>query len=385
MSDPHKRETYDAIGERGLKWIEEPFSLDPQEMARNFANSSTIDRSKIFSIFVCIAIVVFILPILICLQVDGILGDARWTAILVPLWIWDAIILLYYIRIITLGPTSRPDNIPESDWEDPFPMSKRFLSLLRFLLIVAFEILASANLDGYIDVPWVQIFVPLYLWELTTIYKKVPLARMRIVTVEDLETALGKPYEEFTQAEKDLIICRYTVVPSLESPEFEAAHRLKSRARQEIIKVCFRAIFLAILLAQLDMSLEWNWWLIFTPFWLMSFCICCGSYQSFAETQGALAEIDPSLFNDEENQNLNGSAYGAMGGKSNVSAEKKEELKAQLLQQGYKLVTSCCSQAFLLIMVCLFVGKLQGAEYSSFWIISPVLIIVSGYLKIYIE
>jgi curved DNA-binding protein CbpA len=44
LSDPHKRETYDAIGERGMKWIEEPFSLDPQELAHNFATSSVLDR-----------------------------------------------------------------------------------------------------------------------------------------------------------------------------------------------------------------------------------------------------------------------------------------------------------------------------------------------------
>ena len=40
LSDTHKRETYDAIGERGMKWLEEPFSIDLQEMAHNFATSS---------------------------------------------------------------------------------------------------------------------------------------------------------------------------------------------------------------------------------------------------------------------------------------------------------------------------------------------------------
>ena len=71
LSDPHKRETYDAIGEKGMKWIDEPLSMDPEEMAKNFASSSTIDRAKIFSIFVFVAMAILIQPILICLQLDG--------------------------------------------------------------------------------------------------------------------------------------------------------------------------------------------------------------------------------------------------------------------------------------------------------------------------
>ncbi len=40
LSDPRRRETYDAIGEQGMKWVEEPLSVDPQELAHNFATSS---------------------------------------------------------------------------------------------------------------------------------------------------------------------------------------------------------------------------------------------------------------------------------------------------------------------------------------------------------
>mmetsp|Transcript_63925 Transcript_63925/g.75678 ORF Transcript_63925/g.75678 Transcript_63925/m.75678 type:complete len:630 (+) Transcript_63925:182-2071(+) len=396
LSDPHKRETYDTIGERGMKWLEEPFSLDPQEMARNFANSSTVDRSKIFGIFVGIAIAVFLLPVLVCLQVDGQLGPAPWTAVLTPLWVWNAFILFYHARVIAMGPISRPENIPEADWVDPLPMSKRIFSLFRFSLIIVFEILASLRLDNIVSWSWVQVFIPIYVWEATTLYKKVPLARMKIVTVDDLETALGKPFAEFTQAEKDLISRRYSVVPSVDSPEFEAAHKLKSRARQDVIKVGFRVVFLLFLITELDTDVGWNWWFIFSPFWIMSFCICCGSYQGFAEAQAALAEQDPDFMSmtgkktdgndgDEENQTLNGEgSYGAMGpdgGDSGSKASKKlteeetNELKAQLMQSGYRMVSSCCSQAFILLIVGLFVGKIQGADYASMWVISPLLLV----------
>jgi DnaJ-class molecular chaperone len=85
LSDPHKRETYNAIGEKGMKWLEEPFSIDPQEMAQNFAHSSWVDRSKIFAIFVAMGLAIFLLPVLICLQADGRFGDSTtWIEVLTP-------------------------------------------------------------------------------------------------------------------------------------------------------------------------------------------------------------------------------------------------------------------------------------------------------------
>eukprot|EP00568_Trieres_chinensis_P011085 CAMPEP_0183293296 /NCGR_PEP_ID=MMETSP0160_2-20130417/2029_1 /TAXON_ID=2839 ORGANISM="Odontella Sinensis, Strain Grunow 1884" /NCGR_SAMPLE_ID=MMETSP0160_2 /ASSEMBLY_ACC=CAM_ASM_000250 /LENGTH=650 /DNA_ID=CAMNT_0025454383 /DNA_START=156 /DNA_END=2108 /DNA_ORIENTATION=- len=396
LSDPHKRETYDAIGEKGMKWLEEPFSIDPQQLAHNFATSSAVDRSKIFGIFVAIAVAIFLLPFLACLMVDHHLGPgAKWIGILTPLWIWDVFILFYHSRVIMMGPIHRPDHIPEEEWVDPLPMSKRFFSLFRFCLIVLFEILVAMKLDGSVQSPWAKVFIPIYVWEATTLWKKVPLAKMKIVTVEDLETALGKPFAEFTQAERELIAKRYSVVPSTGSSEFESAHKLKSRARQDVIKLVFRVSFLIFLIIQLDFGLELNWWLVFTPIWVLSLCICCGTFQSFREVAAAAAERDPETFGnitgkkmtgtgfDEEAQG--GSAYGAMGDdssdteggekKPSLTQEEKEELKGQVMQSGYRMMTACCSQAFLLVIVILFVGKLDGAQYSSVWIISPFLFV----------
>lgn len=383
LSDPHKRETYDAIGEKGLKWMEEPFSLDPQEMAHNFANSSTVDRSKIFGIFVAIAIIIFILPIMVCLQFDQKFGPrTSWIWVLSPLWIWDIAFLLYHIRVIMMGPIHKPDNIPDHEWIDPLPMSKRILSLLRFILIVIFEILMSLKLDHKLGVDWWVIFTPIYLHEGTTLFKKVPLAKMRIVTVEDLENALGKPFIEFTDDEKDTVAKKYSVVPSATSPEFEAAHKLKARAKQDINRLSFRVIFLIFFILQLDEKMKISWWLIFTPFWVMSFCICCGTFQTFAAAQAAVNERDPERSKGNENKDspldFDSTDENENAPKQQpLSDEERNELKSQVIQAGSKFVTSCISQAFIVFIVCMFVGKLQGADYSSMWIISPLLFIAS--------
>lgn len=383
LSDPHKRETYDAVGARGMRWMDEPFSIDPSELASNFAKSSLLDRSKIFGIFVAIAIAVFILPFLICLHVDGIFGpDASWFATLSPLWLWDAFLLFYHSRVIMMGPILRPDHIPESEWVDPLPMRKRIFSLIRFVLIVIFQILVALKLDGIISVLWTVVFLPLYVWEVTNLWKRLPLAKMRIVTVEDLEAALGKPFSEFTQTEKELIGQRYSVVSSTNSPDFDVAQKLKSRARQDILKSLFRIAFGTVLLVQLDGGFDWSWWLVFMPFWIMTLFICCANYKVYAEVQKMAAEKDPTLFETHTETAPPEGKYGAMGedglGKpaQSLSEQEREELKAQVMASSSKLCSKCCSQGLLLIIVFLFVGKLQGAGFSSFLIIAPFLLLV---------
>jgi hypothetical protein len=362
-----------------MKWIDEPFSLDPQELAHNFATSSIVDRSKVFGIFVGAAVAIFWLPFNVCLQVDGAFGpDAKWMIVLLPLWIWNAVILFYHARVIMMGPIPKPDHIPDSEWVDPLPMKKRIFSLVRFMLLVLFQVLGALKLDGVIRWPWLIIFVPIYVWEATTIYKKIPLARMRIVTVEDLETALGKSFAEFTPAEKELISKRYSVVPSTMSPEFEAAQKVKIRARHDMIKSGFRIAFVLLLLIQLDGGFDWNWWLIFTPFWIMTVLFCFANYQAFAEVRQMAMEKDPSLFGLKEGDVS--TTYGAMGkdgaSPTTLTDEEREEVKAQVMASTSRLCSKCCSQGFLVLIVLLFVGKIQGAGYSALLIISPVLLVV---------
>mmetsp|Transcript_26946 Transcript_26946/g.45903 ORF Transcript_26946/g.45903 Transcript_26946/m.45903 type:complete len:279 (+) Transcript_26946:89-925(+) len=193
LSDPRRRETYDAIGERGMKWVEEPLSVDPQELAHNFATSSMVDRSKIFAIFLGIYIAVFLLPILVCIMADGTLGEGvKWVTVLTPLWVWDFFILFYHSRVILMGPIKRPDHIPEEEWVDPLPMRKRVMAMIRFACLVLFQVLLALRLDHYIAPPWSIVFIPMYVWDAIALRRKIMIAGMMIVTQEELELAVGK-------------------------------------------------------------------------------------------------------------------------------------------------------------------------------------------------
>jgi hypothetical protein len=280
-----------------------------------------------------------------------------------------------------MGPIAKPEGVPDHEWVDPLPMSKRYFSLLRFLLFCVLEVLVALKLDNIIYWTWLMVFSPLLLHEASTFYKKLPLARMKIVTVEDLEKALGKPFEEFTVAEKELISKRYSVVPSIASVEFETAHRLKGRARQECIKVVFRVAFLILLIIHLDFHMRWNWWLIFSPFWIMSVCICCGSCHKFREVHASAVEKDPTFFGvGKGGGDDSATNYGAMedgkAGPTPLSDTAKEEVMSDVVHAAYKLLGSFASQIFVLLIAGLFVAKLQGAEFSSLWVIFPLLVVV---------
>jgi len=382
LADPHKRESYDTIGEVGMKWIDEPFSIDPQEMAHNFSTSSTVDRLKIFTIFVVLAIIILIIPILVCLQVDGIFGpESRWVALLTPLWIYDAIIFFYHIRVVMMGPISKPDHIPEEDWVDPLPLHKRVFSLVRFLLLLIFEILAAMRLDDIIKWKWSFVFMPLFIFEAIFFLKRFSAARTEIITAEEVEYKFGKPFTQFTQSEKETFLLNSFIVPSKTSSEFANAELLRYLAREDIMKLTFRVAFLVLLLFRLDTDTDWSWWLVFAPYWALAFCLCCFNLQNAKQTTEDVAEQEAS--HDPNTP----SHYGAMeeGGDGGENMEQKEPLSEadqavlqnRVTQSMQRLLSSCCSSIFFLILLSMTISKAQGAEYASMWIISPFLIIAS--------
>ena len=71
LSDPHRRSLYDAYGEAGLKWVENPSEIDPRQALQNFTTSSVRDRARVVAAFAALSTVVLMFPLLLCLKLDG--------------------------------------------------------------------------------------------------------------------------------------------------------------------------------------------------------------------------------------------------------------------------------------------------------------------------
>jgi len=346
LRDPHKKEAYDAIGSKGLKWIEDPMSMDPQELATNFVNASILDRSKIFAIFVAIVAIILYLPVIVCLHVDGVFGpQSSWVLTLIPLWLANLLGLFSYSRLLAMPSIPKPDDIPEEDWIDPLPMHKRIFSSVRFLLIAIFEVLLALKLDDIISFGWAYVFAPLLLWEATNIYQS-----WKVISSSDIGLL------------------------------FQQAHEMQQTARQDLMKAACRILFETILIVQFDTSLDLNWWLTFLPFWITIFLVCMANYQAFAKVKMEAVQKDPELFGlaganvDYGSVGNDGAATpAATAAYPPLSEEEKAKLKEEVVNSGSRLCTQCCSQGFVLLILCLIVSKLQGATFSTLWLISPLL------------
>ncbi len=401
LKDPRKRETYDAIGEKGMKWIEDPMSMNPQELAVNFTKASVLDRAKIFGIFVAIVVVVLCLPVIICLHLDGVFGDgASWVLTLIPLWLGNLLGLFYHSRVVSMSPIPKPEDLPEEEWIDPLPLKGRILSFVRFLLIASFEVLVALKLDAIIDFQWTYVFIPLLAWELTNLYQQWPQAVLQIITIQELEELLGKSLIDLTLQEREAIEKKYIIVSS--TAMFAIANEAREAARQSLMKSVFRLVFVVILVVRFDTTLDFNWWLAFLPFWITILLVCMANYQAFAKVKLDAELKDPELFglpnaqdeemggastnNETTNANNSTVGYGSVGNDglatpeataaSTLTPEEREKLKEEVVNSGSKLCTQCCTQGFVLIILCLIVGKLQGATFSTLWLISPLLFVV---------
>lgn len=260
-------------------------------------------------------------------------------------------------------------------------MAKRIMSMVRFGLLVLFEVLLALRLDGTIHIPWTFVFIPIYFWEIIALRRKILLINMTIVTHDELELAIGKKFTNCSPAEREDIHRRFIVVQSKSGPVYEASRRLQLEAKSDIIRISARILFTVLLVVNLDTSFDWSWWIVFLPIFGMAVCIIGTAFRNFSEIQKEVAKRDPSIFgmtdaeNDGEQQ---GTPYTTMDEDNTDSTERsepltneeKEELRAKVMQSATRVVATCFSQCFFIFLVCLLIGKIEGTSLFNMSIVS---------------
>jgi curved DNA-binding protein CbpA len=87
LSDPLRRRMYDSYGANGVKWAEDPSSIDPHTIYKNFTHATTADRARVVLMFALITGAVLLFPILLCLKIDG--AGLSWVLVALPLLVLE--------------------------------------------------------------------------------------------------------------------------------------------------------------------------------------------------------------------------------------------------------------------------------------------------------
>jgi hypothetical protein len=112
LSDPVRRRVYDSYGANGVKWSDDPSSIDPHMIYRNFTHATVRDRARVVVVFALLITSILSFPIFLCIKLDG--ANLPWLLVAFPLLllesVWLVVQLVGLAAIRKAMATSRKKN-----------------------------------------------------------------------------------------------------------------------------------------------------------------------------------------------------------------------------------------------------------------------------------
>ena len=361
LSDPKRRKIYDQLGATGLKLMENPQEVPPQELLKNFQQNHS-NRLLIVALVGLFFAALLVLPILFSLKCDGTLGpNVAWSAIWTPMWIVDLFFLYVLYETIMYVKKQKSNNMSGENQEDEhheheeeeisIPMKiYTFVHTISFILI---QVFVAIRLDNVTTWEWNAVFSPWYIYESITVLFVFHAAFVAVITLPTPPTANPATHEGLEEGAHDDELLKQLA----SEQEYFLRKVEKSKYQVDVITSLlsiWQAIFLAL---ELNNGRTLNWGLVFLPIWLYLLLKYVVGYSYRGWSNSLLSEIDPT--SDEQMQ------------------DPRTSLKIQQAQfLGTQASSSYSSMALPLYLSILLVCRLQVATYSTFIILIPIFLVI---------
>lgn len=405
LSDPKKRRIYDALGELGLKLHENPTSVSPEAVMQKVSKVGT--RCRCFILLAIAASVGFFFvyfPILTALNVDGVL-TVPWAVVMLPIWLVDAFMLLNIVawvferesdeaatdrsstddfRDVEHGggaPSACDNDEREGFVDDDFeeeeqqlleeaPLWVRVSALVKLCLVIAFQSLAVAALDGADTYPPMVIFAPLLAREVIAILELAPLA----MCVKIDPPPPPPPRQSMANPEnqsEDSDEVEHEVRNMMYMQQVEERDNYRRMARFIALRLALEALIaIKLSLPGGGKSSNMSWWFVFVPVWLQA-AIYCGqgirfAFASRSIRQSISNDAPPRSSDDDDDPDKN------LSDDDKVKAAAASHASAS----AYTSLCSCLCLAVVGILVVLRLVRQRHPYYTALVCFAPVLLTV---------
>ncbi|TPX56279.1 hypothetical protein PhCBS80983_g04670 [Powellomyces hirtus] len=279
LSDPKKRQVYDKYGERGVVMMDSmgnvlPF-IDPDFL---------LAMNTFFTIGSLIAALLIIFPAFVSVRADDKVSWS-WGAVTIPLFIFDACLLLGLWIISRKGGDEEHDD--EQDHNEGETTQQRRQrqtrkrrkasgdAFLKWILFLLFQIFVVIRLDDSVSWNWAIVFIPWFLLEAMSFVSQIgPIAKnfrqgTPSFTGEMDPESQGPPMRPFTRMEKVVFV--YDTYKTW----------------------VLRVIQVGLLVAKFEGSLDVAWGIVFLPTWLWSVAEILGIFLDRAMVLRAVRAAAP--------------------------------------------------------------------------------------------